>query len=99
MLEERAVSTTHIANAFRLLIERPVENLHDDFVHFFEIRTVSAAAAPNVHATIDKQFGAGLVNPGDARIPEKKRIDNIEQRKIRHGYAVRCCNLRRIESA
>ncbi len=98
MLEQRAVPATHIADAFRLLFERPVENLHDNFVHFFEIRIVSAPAAPNVHPAIDEQFGAGLIDPGNAGVPEKKCIDNIKERKIRDGHAVRRCDLRRIGS-
>src|ERR1700739_617388 len=81
-LEQRAVSTPHIADTFRLLFERPVKNLHDNFIHFFKIGIVSAAAAPNVHPPIDEQFGNGLIDSSDARVVKKKRIDNIEERKI-----------------
>src|SRR5258708_30483903 len=87
-----------MAHAFRLLFDGPIENLLENFVHLLEIRIVSAAAAPNVHPPIDEQFGAGLIDPSNARIAKKKRIENIEERKVRYGDTIRWCNLCRIES-
>src|ERR1700722_10841908 len=95
MLEQRAVPAAHIADAFRLLLQRTVENLDDNFVHFFEIRSMSAAATPDVHPPIDEQFGAGFIDPGDARVPEKKRVDDIEERKKRDGHPIRRREARR----
>ena len=73
MFKQATVTASHVADAFRLLVDRAVEDFHDDFVHFLEIRVVSAAAAPYVHSAVDQELDAGLVDARDPRIAEQER--------------------------
>src|SRR5580692_328283 len=99
MLEECAVATAHVADALGLLLERAIENLDDNFVHLFEISGMRAAAAPDVHSAINEQLGTGLIDSSDARISEKKSFDNVKERKIGDGHAIRWRDPRCIVSA
>ena len=79
MLQKGAVAAAHVANALRLLLQRPVENFHDDLIHFLEIRFVRAAAAPDIHAAIDQQLDAGFIHARNARISEQQSAHDVEQ--------------------
>src|SRR5712692_6769348 len=98
MFEQAAVAATHITDTLRLLVQRPVENLDDDLIHFPEIRLVRAAAGPDIHAAIDQELNAALVKTRNARIAKQKHADHIERRQVRDRDAVRGRNLRRISA-
>src|SRR5437899_7957477 len=98
MFEQAAVAAHHITDTLRLLVQRPVENLDDDLIHFPEIRLVRAAAGPDIHAAIEQQLNAALIKTRNARIAEQERAHHIERRQIRDGDTIRGRNLRSISA-
>src|SRR5215472_5413362 len=92
MFEERAVAATHVTNANGLLIERAIKELDDDSVGFPEVVVVSSAAAPNVHATIDKELTTGLVDSWNAGVAKQECGQDIEHRQIGDGDSVGGCD-------
>src|SRR5215470_5312610 len=82
MFEERAVTTTHVTNAKRLLIDGTIEKVDNDPVGLLEVVVVGSAAAPNVHAAIDEELASGFVDSWNAGIAEQECGQDIEHRQI-----------------
>src|SRR5580692_9763119 len=88
VLEQSAIATPHVADASGLSVERPVEDLHNDLVDLLEIGFVRAAATPHIHAPIDEQFDAVLVEPRYAGVSKQQCAHIVEERKIGDRYSV-----------
>ena len=97
--EQRTVPRAHVANAARLLVDGPIENLDDDFIELLEIRLMSAAASPHIHRTIHHRLEPARVDARNARIAEQQRRQRAKQRQVRHRDAVRARDLCRIPAA
>ena len=73
MLQKGSIPAAHVADAARLQLQRPIENLDHNLIHLFEVGLVRAAAAPHVHAAIDQQLHAAFIHARHARVAEQQR--------------------------
>src|SRR5690606_31370618 len=56
MLQQSAISTTHIENSFGLLVQRTVKNFDDKFIQNFKISRMRTATSPNIHFAVYMDF-------------------------------------------
>src|ERR1700730_5271084 len=80
VLEQRTIATPHVADASGLSVQRAAEDLDDDLVDPLEVGSVRAATTPHVHAPINEQFDAVLIEPRYAGIPKQQCAHIVKER-------------------
>src|SRR5690606_32245619 len=73
VLADGAITASHVQNAFRLLLNGPVEHLDEHVVEHGKVPSMGPAAAPDIHLPIDMKFPAQL-----RRTLQKRRVAKNE---------------------